>query len=99
MMSEQKDKVSIKEETDAKETNGSIEELTAVVKECVVAIKQLERGLNDFYKMQSLTFKDFNNIHINFTPLKEKCDQDNKVFQVSLNGGEIGRSVIRGTQV
>ncbi|OJD90288.1 hypothetical protein A9485_08625 [Bacillus cereus] len=63
-MSEQKDKVSIKEETDVKETNGSIEELTAVVKECVVAIKQLERGLNDFYKMQSLTFKDFNNSHI-----------------------------------
>lgn len=37
--------------------------------------------------------------HINFKPLKQELDQDNKVFQVSLNGGEIARSVIRGTQV
>ncbi|EJV42180.1 hypothetical protein IEK_05846 [Bacillus toyonensis] len=54
----------LKVDVDTKEANENIKELTAIVNECEMAIKQLENRLKNFNKMQSVTFKDFNNSHI-----------------------------------
>lgn len=52
-------KLQLKIDVDTKEANETIKEL-----KCAMAIKQLENGLTNFNKMQTVTFKDFNNGHI-----------------------------------